>query len=294
MNFKQFFYHDNNYCHYFEHHPLSSLQEKRNYYIEMFYHPSINEYNAALHDSSFQKSSDRFARLLQLVVQAIVTEFPYTVENHYNIVQESISEGRRQLSFDLKRPNGIYNWEIFFHIPFTIACRLSQQKKFAEAQQWFHYIFNPLASLSLNDGEQYDEASKYWNVLPLHKLGKPWSNIDTLKLLSFSGMSDEQYQSIMEWIQRSTSELAKDPFQPHRIARLYRGGGVYQKAVVMKYLDNLLDWGDYLFAQDTIESINEAAHLYILAAKILGPRPRLVPKSPRRSSENDSEVTGQV
>ena len=41
----------------------------------------------------------------------------------------------------------------------------------------------------------------------------------------------------------------------------------------MRYLDNLIAWGDQLFRRDTIESINEATQLYVLAAEILGPRP---------------------
>src|SRR5690606_27706532 len=43
------------------------------------------------------------------------------------------------------------------------------------------------------------------------------------------------------------------------------------------YIDNLLAWGDSLFRQDTIESINEATQRYILAANLLGARPELVP-----------------
>ena len=62
-----------------------------------------------------------------------------------------------------------------------------------------------------------------------------------------------------------------DPFNPHAIARLRTSA--YQKTIVMKYIDNLLDWGDHLFAQDTTESINEALMLYILAFDILGERP---------------------
>ena len=41
----------------------------------------------------------------------------------------------------------------------------------------------------------------------------------------------------------------------------------------MKYIDNLLDWGDSLFAQFTMESVNEATMLYVMARDILGPRP---------------------
>ncbi len=49
--------------------------------------------------------------------------------------------------------------------------------------------------------------------------------------------------------------------------------GAYEKAIVMKYVDNLLDWGDSLFARFTMESVNEATMLYVMAADILGPRP---------------------
>ena len=50
----------------------------------------------------------------------------------------------------------------------------------------------------------------------------------------------------------------------------------YMRAVVMKYLDNLIAWGDDLFRQDTRESTQEAVQLYILALQILGKRPRKV------------------
>ena len=80
------------------------------------------------------------------------------------------------------------------------------------------------------------------------------------------------------------ADLANDPFHPHRIAR--RRLGVYQKAVVMKYLDNLIDWGDHLFQRDTIESINEATHLYLLAAEILGSRPKVVPEKKKTANQN--------
>jgi hypothetical protein len=63
----------------------------------------------------------------------------------------------------------------------------------------------------------------------------------------------------------------KDPFNPHAIARLRLSA--YQKSVVMKYLDNLLGWGDSLFTEFTAEAVNEAALMYQMAADILGPRP---------------------
>src|SRR5262245_32173431 len=72
-------------------------------------------------------------------------------------------------------------------------------------------------------------------------------------------------------------EAWKDaPFRPHVVAR-YRPSA-YMFKTVTAYLDNLIDWGDALFRQDTGESINEATQLYVLAANILGPRPQPVPK----------------
>ena len=68
----------------------------------------------------------------------------------------------------------------------------------------------------------------------------------------------------------------RDPFNPHAIARLRISA--YQKAVVMKYIDNLLDWGDSLFAQFTTESLVEATGSYTgqFLKRVLDKEPELV------------------
>ncbi|QFG22230.1 hemopexin repeat-containing protein [Actinomadura sp. WMMB 499] len=63
----------------------------------------------------------------------------------------------------------------------------------------------------------------------------------------------------------------EDPFDPHAIAALRPSA--HRRAVVMAYIDNLLDWGDLLFRQYTAESIDEARMLYIFAYDLLGERP---------------------
>ena len=78
----------------------------------------------------------------------------------------------------------------------------------------------------------------------------------------------------------------ENPFNPHLIARLRLVA--YQKAAVMKYLDNLIAWGDSLFGRDTIETVNEATQLYILAANILGPRPQSALQRQRKRRCNRS------
>ncbi|WP_299453296.1 hemopexin repeat-containing protein [uncultured Microscilla sp.] len=77
-----------------------------------------------------------------------------------------------------------------------------------------------------------------------------------------------------ELMQNTTAQISTyldDPFDPHTIAE-YRKIA-YRKAIVMNYIDNLLDWGDMLFRQYTRESINEARMLYVLAYDLLGKKP---------------------
>jgi hypothetical protein len=87
-----------------------------------------------------------------------------------------------------------------------------------------------------------------------------------------------------------------DPFDPHAIAELRPVA--YRRAVVMAYIDNMLDWADMLFRQYTAESIDEARMLYIFAYDLLGKRPydlgaRALP--PATSYETlDPAPTGQA
>ena len=140
----------------------------------------------------------------------------------------------------------VYNWELFFHIPMMIADLLSQNQRFADSQRWLHFVFNP------TDGKQ-----DYWKVLPLRKT--PVESVITWLEQLNAGDPDLQAQ-IAEW---------KDhPFEPHRIARMRLTS--YKKYVVMQYLENLIKWGDHLFARETLESINSATLLYVMAANLLG------------------------
>ena len=58
----------------------------------------------------------------------------------------------------------------------------------------------------------------------------------------------------------------------------------------MKYLDNLIAWGDNLFLQDTIETLNEATLCYVLAANILGPRPQALPQRGTIKPQNFAQL----
>lgn len=167
-------------------------------------------------------------------------------------------------------PYAVYNWELFYHAPLTIAVHLSKNQRFAEAQKWFHYIFDPTS----NDPE--DSPKRFWKFLRFREETTPeFINEMLLELAKGEdpALKEKMVQSIQAWRDK--------PFQPHVIARSRYLA--YQLHVVMKYLDNLIAWGDSLFRQDTIETLNEATQVYVLAANILGPKPQKIPPRGRRS-----------
>jgi hypothetical protein len=165
----------------------------------------------------------------------------------FSWISSDIGEASQAGNLDFKGAYGTYYREIFFHIPFLIANHLNSQQRFAAAGRWYHYVFNPTASETTTP-----PTDRNWRYREFRGLGLP----------------------VLRDILRDTRaiEVCKsDPFNPHAIARLRLSA--YQKCIVMKYIDNLLDWGDNLFNQFTTESVNEATLLYILATDVLGERP---------------------
>lgn len=170
----------------------------------------------------------------------------------------------REIDFSLGGGYSAYNWELFYHVPLTIGIHLSRNQRFAEAQRWFEFIFDPA------DDSAEAAPSKYWKVKPF-KSGAVNLTEDILINLS-TGADSELKELTIAAINR----WRNDPFRPHLVAA-YRPSAYMMKAVFAT-LDNLIDWGDALFRQDTIESINEATSYYIKARNILGPRPQPVPR----------------
>ena len=170
----------------------------------------------------------------------------------------------KDLDFTFSGAYSGYNWELFFHVPITIAIHLSRNQRFAEAQRWFHYLFDP------TDDSDGPTPERFWKVRPFQytDVNKIEEILVNLATGADPALRNETIRSIEAW---------KDaPFRPHVIAR-YRQQA-YMCKTVMAYLDNLIAWGDSLFRQDTGEAIDEAMMVYVLAANILGPRPQPVPR----------------
>src|SRR6266567_7562968 len=192
----------------------------------------------------------------------------------YNPTEDNLVQVKyfpKEIDVSEHGPYANYNWELFFHIPLTIAVHLSKTQRFAEAQRWFHYIFDPTSNDKI-----VDSRKRFWKFLAFRQDKDAKQIVNLLCLLSKSPteLSPED-QQLREDILVGYRAILNEPFQPHKVARTRHLA--YQYSVVMKYLDNLIAWGDHLFQQDTIESINEATQRYVLAANLLGPRPQRIP-----------------
>ncbi len=100
---------------------------------------------------------------------------------------------------------------------------------------------------------------RYWNLLPFRQNSQPAAELNPGAAASLA--SDDP---ALAGIRRKFSSRSPSGATTRSTRTQSRGCGsaAYQKPVVMKYIDNLISWGDQLFQRDTIESINEATLLY--------------------------------
>ena len=194
----------------------------------------------------------------------LYSEFFEAVYNpNGNIIQENHFPVN-ELDFSSSGAYSAYNWELFYHVPITVAIHLSKNQRFNEAQRWFHFLFDP------TDNSDGPTPERFWKVRPFQytDVKKIEEILTNLATGADTDLRNETIRAIEAW--------QDAPFRPHLVAR-YRQQA-YMIKTVMSYLDHLIAWGDSLFLQDTGEAIDEALQLYVLAANILGPRPQAVPK----------------
>lgn len=140
---------------------------------------------------------------------------------------------------DFAGANGLYFWELFFHVAHLVAWRLQKEFDYSGAQRWLHYLFNP----QMRVAPQYPPPAEiewlpYWNCRPL-------------------GMAD----NVMPELEGLTN--------PDAIAR--GAPSHYRKAIFVLYLNNLIEWGDMLYRQVSRDTLNEAKLHYVRALSLLGP-----------------------
>ncbi|MFG1682588.1 hemopexin repeat-containing protein [Nonomuraea sp. NPDC049269] len=209
--------------------------------------------------------------------------------------------GRSHLDF--ASANGGYYWEIFFHAPLLIAQALNAAQRFEEAKTWFEYVFDPagtsrywrfLPFLGADPGaladalRAKDDPSLEGSVSLLDALVPVFRGEGELteelraQIHALTAYPQSEEMAVAAELDRHYDQMGDrpgqlqahrdDPFDPHAIAALRPDA--YRRSAVAAYIDNLIDWGDLLFRQYTMESVDEARMLYILAWDLLGTRPR--------------------
>ena len=258
---------------------ITEFTQNTKYRFHAFDHKHVNAMSKQLNmrglEEFFKPEYER-SDLDELLDRQLGTDdgSTFVAENDPNTTNVDSRYPMNNFNFDIEGSYSIYNWELFFHAPLLIAVELTKNQKFEEAQKWFHFIFDPTVVESSISTEQ--GVKRFWRTKPFHTYNGETSIETMLRLL-------EQGNDAME---KQIEVWRENPFMPHAIARLR--WVAYMKNVVMKYIDLLIAWADQLFTQDSMESINEATQIYLLAQQILGRRPELIQ---REDADSESYYT---
>jgi hypothetical protein len=236
------------------------------YTFENFFHPFVDPLIGRLNQTSVGGLMD------PAFLQGLETD-PFDGDYPWWLARDRVQVQHEPESIDVtpSGPYANYNWELFYHMPVMIAIHLSKNQRFAEAQRWFHYVFDPTVTDTITP-----PPDRYWKFLGFRKQTGVRNIDELLTLLSTPDANlTPQLLQDKQVVLAGYKEIMQHPFKPHAVARTRTVA--YQYYVIMKYLDNLIAWGDSLFLQYTIETTNEATLCYVLAANLLGPRPQQLP-----------------
>lgn len=126
-------------------------------------------------------------------------------------------------------PGHVYFDELYLHLPLLIASRLNEAGRYEDASKWLTKVYDPLHSAET-------------------------------KRKTYPGFGDGSANSnYLLWLE--------NPFNPYAFADLFKER--YLLHVKFLHVQNLLDWADQLYTQDSMESVTKARERYELAASVL-------------------------
>ncbi|UFI42891.1 Tc toxin subunit A-related protein [Pseudomonas savastanoi] len=135
---------------------------------------------------------------------------------------------------DFHGANGRYFRELFMHLPFLVASRLSEEKQFQEALSWCtEHLFDPYR---IGQGEQGQPA--LWSTRPLADISTGTSQLD-------------------------------DSVDP--ATRAFTSSRHYRQAVFLFLVEHWQREGDHYYRQLTRDSLTQAWLSYQQALKLIGP-----------------------
>ena len=137
--------------------------------------------------------------------------------------------------------NGLYFWELFFHLPHLLAIRLRDENRYREAETWLRRIFDP-QSIADTPSIPVKPSDKplYWRCRPLVSNGHPG------------------YES----------EAGDDPYAISMSKPRH-----FQILAFIDYVINLMEEGDWYYRQQTRDSLVVAKQCYQQAQRLMGDPP---------------------
>jgi hypothetical protein len=211
--------------------------------------PSIISTADAAQFLSFNKSGQtlKYVRLNSkfgpvLVERAAISTDAVLAWDIQHVEEPSDPDGKVEANGPFDGCNGLFFWELFFHLPDLVGSRLMEEGRFREAQGWFEYIFNPLAREIERDEDKPEviPAPPFWRCRPLNIPLNP----------------------------------AYEAFAPHDPDAIGYTAPVHmQITIFMRYVRNLMAWGDGLYRQLSRDSMVAAKLCYVRALSLMGEEP---------------------
>lgn len=227
----------------------NSYAVKLNAHSTLYVIPSIVSTAEAAQFLSFNKSDQtlKYVRLNSkfgpvLVERAAISTDAVLAWDIQHVEEPLAPDGKIETNGPFDGCNGLFFWELFFHLPDLVGSRLMEEGRFREAQGWFEYIFNPLARAikPVPSNSDVIPAPPFWRCRPLNTPLNP----------------------------------AYEAFAPHDPDAIGYTAPVHmQIAIFMRYVRNLIAWGDGLYRQLSRDSMVAAKLCYVRALSLMGEEP---------------------
>lgn len=181
-----------------------------------------------------------------------------------NLIEPRMETGDKPDRLDFRSANGLYFWELFFHVPMLVAWKLRATRQYDQAFDWCtRHLFDPFDSA----GDSIAFRPPFWQCRPLAELGPALVHDVTM----LSGSVDELAYA-----------------EPER----------YRKAVFMFLVEFWRQQGDDFYRQLTRDDINEATNCYRKALRLIGALPEQLtvpsPALPLLASARDRDFLPPV
>jgi len=149
------------------------------YTFENFFHPFVGELIQKLNRTDVAGMLDP-AFLATLVAPYAASDYSLVASGAGNAISTvSVDLQPRTVDLAAGGPYANYNWELLYHIPVLVAVHLSNNQRFAEAQKWFHLVFDPTCT-----DAHVPTPQRFWRFLAFRNQANV-QNINTLlQLLS--------------------------------------------------------------------------------------------------------------